>query len=89
MKYVIKRDGHTETYDPTKTHASIYATLLATGEPHTQAQLITHRVVSSIDAWISNKHEVTTHDIRAEITRHLSIIRPQAGHVYAYHRILN
>lgn len=89
MKHIVKRHGHTELFDDRKLYASIFAACLAVREPIGSAELIADKVVSDMLAWIDQKHEVTSSDIRAHAGRHLLVYQPDAAYMYTHHRIIS
>ena len=88
MKHVVKRHGHSENYDERKLYAAVFAACLSVREPAGSAELIAERVVSKVNDWIEQKHEVTSNDIRAVAARHLNVYHKDASYMYLHHRIL-
>jgi len=88
MKHIVKRAGHTESYDERKLYASLYAAALVAREPVGSAELIAKEVVSLVNIWITSKHEVSSHDIRLQAAKHLQAINPDAGFQYLHHRVV-
>lgn len=88
MKHIVKRAGHSEMYDSRKLYASMYASALAVREPVGSAELIAREVVKQVEAWLENKHEVTSDDIRAQAAMHLHVINPDAAYQYKHHRVI-
>lgn len=88
MKHIVKRAGHTESYDERKLYASIYAACLAVREPAGSAELVAKEVVRLVGEWLGKKHEVSSHDIRLQAAKHLKAINPDAGFQYLHHRII-
>lgn len=88
MKHIVKRAGHSEPFDERKLYASIFAAAIAVREPVGSAELIAKEVTSQVGAWLESKHEVTSHDIRVQAARHLTVINPDAGFQYLHHRVI-
>jgi len=86
MKHIVKRAGHSEEYDPKKLYASVYCASLSVREPVGSAELIAQKVVDELGSWITNKHQVTSDDIRRMAAKHLVGINPDAGQIYKNHR---
>lgn len=88
MKHIVKRRGHTETYDQKKVYASVFAACQSVREPAGSSELIAEKVVSEVNKWIEKKHEVTANDIRRQASKHLTVYHPDAGHMLAHHRVV-
>lgn len=88
MKHVVKRGNHTESYDPKKLYASVYAACLAVREHSGAAEVIADRVVKDFEEWLEKKHEATSNDIRKVAHTHLQTINPDAAHMYLHHRVI-
>ncbi len=88
MKHIVKRAGHTETYDSRKLYASIYAACLSVREPVGTAEVIANDVVGSVEIWLTPKHEVTANDIRHQSGKHLKVINNDAAYQYLHHRVI-
>ena len=88
MKHVVKRGQHTQSYDPKKLYASIYAACLSVREHPGSAELIAEQVVKEFSDWIQKKHEVTSNDIRRQAHMYLQTINPDAAHMYLHHRVI-
>ncbi len=86
MKLIVKRAGHNEQYDQRKLYASIFAACLAVREPAGSAELIASEVCKHVEAWLGDKHEVTSADIFRHAAKHLGVIQPDAGYIYSNHR---
>ena len=89
MKHIVKRAGHSESYDGRKLYASIYASCLSVRAPQGEAELVAERVQKQVEDWLSKKQEVTGHDIRREAAKHLTAVNPDAGYIYEKHRELH
>lgn len=86
---IIKQDGHrpTESYSRDKLHASVLAACLSVRTPVGQAEAIAHAVADSVTAWLANKPEVTSHDLRRIAAKHLHTHHPDAAYLYQQHRL--
>lgn len=84
--YIVKRAGHTETYDERKLYAAIYSACLAVREAEPTAELIADKVCKEISQWLGKKHEVTSHDIRSHAAIHLAAYNDDAAWMYRHHR---
>lgn len=81
--YVVKNGTHdSELFDPLKLHASILSACMAVrafeGEAHATAEQVCKHVID----WLTDKTEVTTHDIRRVTTEHLSAYHLDAAYIY-------
>jgi transcriptional regulator NrdR family protein len=88
MNHIVKRAGHTETYDPRKLYASIYAACLTLREHTGTAELTAKEVTEEVEKWLLKKHEVTANDIRRVASDALKNINPDAAHMYRHHRVV-
>jgi len=88
MKHIVKRAGHTESYDERKLYASVYASCLAVREPVGSAELVAKEIVRLVGEWLNNKHEVSSHDIRLQASKHLKVINPDASFQYLHHKVI-
>lgn len=88
MKHVIKRGKHTESYDPKKLYASIYAACLSVREHPGSAEVIADNVVKNFEAWLDKKHEVTSNDVRKTAHEYLQTINSDAAYMYLHHRVI-
>ncbi len=89
MKHIVKRGGHSETFDVRKLYASVYSVCLSVRTPEGEAELIADRVVKHVSQWLKPKHEVTAHDIRVVATKHLKAYNSDASYLYSVHRSLH
>lgn len=88
MQHIVKRKGHTEPYDEKKVYASVFAACQSVREPAGSAELIAEKVMRDVNDWISQKHEVTSNDIRRQASKHLNAYNPDAGHMLLHHRVV-
>ncbi len=86
MNHIVKRGGHTESYDSKKLYASVYAAALSMRTPAGTAELIAGEVVKHVETWIGKKHEVTSNDIRRVAHERLTTINQEAATIYKLHR---
>ena len=86
---IIKQDGRrpSESFSKEKLHTSIVAACLSVRTPVGQAEAIAHAVSASVVAWLENKPEVTSHDIRRMASKHLHTHHPDAAYIYEQHRL--
>jgi len=89
MKHIVKRGGHSETFDIRKLYASVYSVCLSVRTPESEAELVADRVVKHVSQWLEQKHEVTAHDIRIQATKHLAVYNSDASYLYSVHRGLH
>lgn len=88
MQHIVKRKGHTESFDERKLYASVYGACQSVREPAGSAELIADKVVSDLKEWIAKKHEVTANDIRRQAASHLKAYNPDAAYMFLHHRIV-
>lgn len=86
IKHIVKRKGHSETYDVRKLYASIYSACLAVQSTDEEAENIADKVVEYVNKWLEKKHEVTAHDIELVASRRLTNLNADAGYIYSKHR---
>jgi len=89
VKYIVKRAGHTESFDPKKLYDSIYAAARALHESETQAGITAQRVCDEVSKWIKNKYEVTSKDISLQAEEHLKVLHPEVADIYKTQRIFH
>jgi transcriptional regulator NrdR family protein len=88
MHHIIKRAGHTESYDSRKLYASIYAACLSMREPVGTAEVVADKVVHDVKTWLDKKSETTSNDIRRIAATHLHAYNPDAAYAYLHHRVM-
>lgn len=88
VTYVVKnrRQRHPELFDPEKMHKSIVAASLSAGVPTGQAEHIARRVTTEVQAWLEDRPEVTTNDLRRVAAGYLKTYHPDASYLYEHHR---
>jgi transcriptional regulator NrdR family protein len=84
--HVVHRAGNTEAYDERKLYASIYSALLAVKEPSGSAELIAERVCRDVAGWLSDKHEITSGDIKRHAYKFFRLLHPDAAKIYLKQR---
>ena len=86
---IVKRSpGHSESYDERKLYASIYASCLGVRVPVGAAELTADHVCRDLLAWLKNKTEITSSDIRRKAAEHLTAYHQDAAYMYKHHRYL-
>jgi transcriptional regulator NrdR family protein len=88
MKHIIKTNGNVEDFSTRKLQKSITHSLYAVHAADEEIETITARVCEAITDWIANKHEVSTKDIRAAVTRELAKYDKDAAVLYKKHKDL-
>lgn len=89
MNHIVKRAGHKESYDSRKVYASVYAACLAVRTHPEEAELIADKVTESINAWVTDKVEVTSQGIFLHCAGVLFDLNPDAAYMYKTHRDVN
>lgn len=87
---VIKRSGKrpSERFTQAKLHASIVAACLSVRSPEGEAEKIAHNVCRQVVAWLDQKPEVTSDDIRRKAGETLAILHPEAAYLYKHHQLV-
>lgn len=86
---VIKRKRHTEHFQRDKLEQSIQRACLSVREFSGSAELTAAHVANQVEAWLEDKLEVTSHDLRLAASRYLKPYNPAAAVVYAGHMEVN
>lgn len=84
-KLIVKRAGHTESYDQRKLYASIFSACLAVRESSPTAEIIAEKVVAEVEKWLETKHEITSHDLKLHAQSCLLVFNPDASYIYEHH----
>ncbi len=86
---IVKRNRSkgNEQFSRDKLHASIVAACLSVRTPVGQAESIAHAVSNAVIAWLENKPEVTSQDLRDIAGKHLESQHPEAAYIYRQYRI--
>lgn len=83
MAHVVHtHTGANTPFDAERLHDSIAAACYSVRLAEGIARDIAVRVCASIEAWLSTKSEVTSHDIRRKAGEFLSVHCPEAGYLY-------
>jgi transcriptional regulator NrdR family protein len=87
---VIKRGGArpTESFSSPKLHASIQAACLSVHTPIGEAETIAKNVCDDVLAWLHDRPEVTSADIRRVATKSFETFHPEAAYLYKHHRLV-
>ncbi len=87
---VVKRGGKrpTEAYSRKKLEASVYAACLSVRSLDGHAKQTAAQVADTIEAWMKNKSEITSTDIRRQASKALSKLHPDAAYLYQHHRVI-
>lgn len=88
MQHIIKRGGHSEEYDERKLYASVYSACLAVRVTPKTAELIAARVAAGIQQWLTSKSEVTSDDLRRQVSALLEYYDPDAAYIFKHQRNL-
>ena len=86
---VVKRGGRrpSEGYTRDKLFRSIVAACLSVGSPIGSAETVAILVCTQVEEWLSQKPEITSHDLRRIAAKHLTVHHPEAAYLYEQHRI--
>lgn len=88
---VVKRGKkpRTETFDPGKLYASIFASCISQTNMDGLADQIARQTLNSVLAWCGNKSEITSNDIRLQAAKTLGQLHPEVAYIYKnYQQIL-
>lgn len=85
VAHVVKRAGHTEPYAEAKVRASLHHAALSVRALEGEAELLAEHVSCGVSAWIEDKVEVTSLDIRRAASRLASDFHPEAAYAYDSH----
>ena len=86
--HIVKRyTGIAEPYNESKLYRSIYASCLAVRTPLGEAEVTAKKICQHVLDWLTNKAEVTSHDVRTRASQHLHVYNPDAAYLYLHHRI--
>jgi transcriptional regulator NrdR family protein len=84
---IVKNNSRgSEKFSKKKLHASIVSACLSVRTPVGQAEAIAHTVTNAVTAWLQNKPEVTSQDIRSIAAKHLHSHHPDAAYMYEGNR---
>ena len=76
----------TEPFNRSKLHDSVYAACLSVQSVDGLASDTAERVCSILTDWLENKPEVTSNDIRRQVTKALEPLHPDAAYLYKHHK---
>lgn len=83
-KRVVKKDHYSEPYQRTKLASSVHRACAEASGFIGEAELTAERVCHEVEAWLENKYEVTTADLRRQAASALKRYNPVAAYAYAY-----
>jgi transcriptional regulator NrdR family protein len=85
---IVKRGGQHghEAYSRDKLHHSIVAACLSIRSSEGSADTAAGAVCKEIEAWLKERPEVTSDDIRRVAARTLKIHNPEAAYFYTHHK---
>lgn len=89
MSHIVKRKGKKEAYESKKVYASVYAALLSIRVHPGEAELVADQVTKEVNAWVTGRKEVTSHEIFLQVVESLKPINPDAAYMYGTHRDIN
>lgn len=75
-----------EVFDRQKLHDSIYAACLSVQSVDGLAKDTAERVCNVLTDWLKNKPEITSSDIRRQVTKALEPLHPDAAYLYKHHK---
>ena len=87
---IVKRDGQraTEAFSRDKLYTSIRAACLSVRSPEGEAEMTAKHVCDAVVAWLEQKPEVTSSDLRRKATETLQKHHPEAAYLYKHHRLV-
>lgn len=86
---VVKRKKHTEHFQRDKLEKSVMSACLSVKEYAGSAELTAKQVCDQVEAWLEDKLEVTSRDLRIATGRFLEPYNPSAAVVYVSHMEVN
>lgn len=89
MSHIVKRAGHREKYESRKVYASVYAACLTVRVHPGEAELIADKVTKELNAWATEKNEMTSSEIFQQIVFCLQKYNSDAAYMYKTHRDLS
>ena len=87
-RHVVKRHGHTESFDERKIYASVYESCHAAQLSTKQAEKIAASVTDTIKKWAEKKDHVNSHEIHKEVVKVLHKHHADVAFLYETHRML-
>lgn len=88
-RHVIKRHGHTETFDARKVYGTVYEACMSAHVKEKQAEKIALEVSDFISKMAEKRHAITAHEIFYEVTKRLKKHHADAAFMYETHRDLS
>lgn len=86
MNHVIKRKGHTESYDERKVYASVYASCMTLRMTDEEAEAIATMVSEEVTSAVNEHKEMSSHNLHQHITKSLKKYHPDAAYMYETHK---
>lgn len=89
LTYVVNIEDRklSEPFKESVLFKSVVNACLSAGSSEGQAKSVAERVVGAVVAWLKDRPEVTTHDIRRVTARSLKVYHPDASYLYEHHRV--
>jgi len=81
-RFVIKKSGEKEPFDPTKIGDSIRAAAAEANLTPERTESVVNRVAAVIIEMAAQKEEIATSEIRARILKELEILEPSVAEVW-------
>jgi len=82
MLHILKNDGRIVSYQLKRVARSVTLSCQAAELETSQTTDTVKNVIASLHAWLKNKEEVTTSDIRSQVLKTLTSTQPQAAVIY-------
>ncbi|HVF68963.1 MAG TPA: ATP cone domain-containing protein [Xanthomonadales bacterium] len=86
MKHIVKRKGHTESFDARKIYASVFASCLVLRMKDEEAELIAHMVSDEVEKALKDVKQIEAHKIHKLVTQSLKKYNADASYIYDTHR---
>lgn len=86
MNLIVKRRGHTESFDSRKLYASIYAACRSVEMKEIEAEQIAEMISKQIEKDISKAKAVSSDHLFKLAASHLKAHHPEASYMYIHHR---
>lgn len=87
--HVVKRHGHTQSFDERKVYASVYAACLSAHVLPEEAESIANLASREVKKWIEGRSEVSSSQIAQQVSEELSHLNKEATFMYTTHRDLS
>lgn len=85
VTHVVKRAGHTEPYVEAKLHESLERAALSVRAAEGEAHLLAKRVSKAVSAWLEDKAEVTSRDVRELASQLTAGLHTEVAYAYDIH----